>query len=414
MKKFLVVLLIVLVGFGALVTVNGARSAEAPVTLPAEEIQGTAAPAEAETPAAEEPAPSGTPAEPEPIRELDYAAIRALRGEDEKVMTLGDESVSWKQFCDLLQSTGMDIQNYFSQMAAYYGVAADWEGSVGDGSGQTYAQYAVSEAKNYLESILTVRGFAASHGIRLGDEALAALEPQAMADAVLGEGASLDEFYAKLDSEAHMSFETYRAMREASLLYSAVYEELYGTAGEKLSEEDAVAWLQEQGYLAAGHILLMTIDPNTGSALEESEISAKREKAGEIAAELQAIQDQEELLKRFLELKEEHCEDTGKTVYPDGYTFQPGTMVQEFESAVQSLEEYAVSDPVETAYGYHVIMRLPLKGDASLLTLQGTSTTARQELAQKRITEDLDAFQEAHPVEFAEGVENFDLVPFLK
>ena len=43
MKKFLVVLLIVLVGFGALVTVNGARSAEAPVTLPAEEIQGTAA-----------------------------------------------------------------------------------------------------------------------------------------------------------------------------------------------------------------------------------------------------------------------------------------------------------------------------------------------------------------------------------
>ena len=433
MKKFLFVLLIVLVGFGALVTVNGARSAEAPVTLPAEEIQGTAAPAEAETPAAEEPAPSGTPAEPEPIRELDYAAIRALRGEDEKIMTLGDESASWKQFCDQLQSTGMhiqtadwgtffdllrstgvDIEEYFEQMAAYYGVAADWEGSVGDGSGQTYAQYAVSEAKNYLESILTVRGFAASHGIRLGDEALAALEPQAMADAVLGEGASLDEFYAKLDSEAHMSFETYRAMREASLLYSAVYEELYGTAGEKLSEEDAVAWLQEQGYLAAGHILLMTIDPNTGSALEESEISAKREKAGEIAAELQAIQDQEELLKRFLELKEEHCEDTGKTVYPDGYTFQPGTMVQEFESAVQSLEEYAVSDPVETAYGYHVIMRLPLKGDASLLTLQGTSTTARQELAQKRITEDLDAFQEAHPVEFAEGVENFDLVPFLK
>lgn len=414
MKKFLFVLLIVLVGFGALVTVNGARSAEAPVTLPAEEIQGTAAPAEAETPAAEEPAPSETPAEPEPIRELDYAAIRALRGEDEKVMTLGDESVSWKQFCDLLQSTGMDIQNYFSQMAAYYGVAADWEGSVGDGSGQTYAQYAVSEAKNYLESILTVRAFAASHGIRLGDEALASLEPQAMADAVLGEGASLDEFYARLDSEAHMSFETYRAMREASLLYSAVYEELYGAAGEKLSEEDAVAWLQEQGYLAAGHILLMTIDPNTGDKLEESEIAAKREKAGEIAAELRAIEDQEELLKRFLELKEEHCEDTGKTVYPDGYTFQPGTMVQEFESAVQSLEEYAVSDPVETAYGYHVIMRLPLKGDAALLTLQGTSTTARQELAQKRITEDLDAFQEAHPVEFAEGVENLDLVPFLK
>ena len=407
MKKLLVILTAVLLAFGAWTTWNGAHPADVPA--PAE------APAEpAPVSGGEAPATAEAPAEPEPVREVDYAAIRALRGEDEKVMTLGDESVSWKQFCDLLQSTGMDIQNYFSQMAAYYGVAADWEGSVGDGTGQTFAQYAVSETKDYLESILTIRAFAAENGVTLDDAALASLEPQAMAEEILGEGASLEDFYARLDSEAHMSYETYRAMRETSLLYTAVVEELYGADGEKLSEEDAVAWLQEQGYLAAGHILLMTIDPNTGEALEEGEISAKREKAGEIAAELQAIEDQEKLLKRFAELKQEHCEDTGKEVYADGYTFQPGTMVQEFESAVQGLAEYAVSDPVETAYGYHVIMRLPLKGDASLLTLQGTSTTARRELAQKRITEALDAFQEAHPVEFAEGVEDFDLTPFLK
>lgn len=410
MKKFLVILLVVLVAFGVLVTVKGAKPAD--LFTPAQEAEpaadaGEAAPADA----AAQPEPQ---AEAEPVRELDYAAIRALRDESETVLSLGDESVNWGQFCDLLQSTSTDIRKYFDQMAAYYGVAADWEGSVGDGSGQTYAQYAVSETTDYLESILTIRAFATANGVTLDEEALASLEPQAMADAVLGEGADLDDFYARLESEAHMSFETYRAMREASLLYAATVEQLYGTAGEKISEEDAVKYLEEQGYLAAHHILLMTIDPNTGDKLEESEINAKREKAGEIAAELRAIEDQEELLRRFGELKQELCEDTGKTLYPDGYTFQPGAMVQEFESAVKDLAEYAVSDPVETAYGYHVIMRLPLKGDAPLLTLQGTSSTARMELAQKRITQDLDAFQAEHPAEYAEGVEDFDLTPFIR
>lgn len=404
MKKLLVILIVVLLAFGAWLTWHGARPADAPA--PAE----APAPAASETPAA----PDETPAEPVVIREIDYDAVRALRAEDETVLTVAGESATWREFCDLLQSTGMDIQNYFSQMAAYYGVSADWEGSTGDGSGQTYAQYAVSETREYLESILTVRAFAAAHGVTLDEEELASLEPQAMADAVLGQGTALEDFYARLESEAHMSFETYRAMREASLLYSKTLSELYGGRGEKLSEEEAVAYLEEQGYLAAHHILLMTIDPNTGDALDEATVNEKKARAGEIAAELQAIEDQEELLRRFTELKAELCEDSGKERFPDGYTFQPGTMVQEFEDAVRSLSEYAVSDPVETAYGYHVIMRLPLKGDAPLTNLQGTSATARQELAQKRITEELDAFQTEHPAEFAEGLEDFDLTPYIQ
>ena len=173
-------------------------------------------------------------------------------------------------------------------------------------------------------------------------------------------------------------------------------------------------YLEDQGFLAAHHILLMTIDPNTGDALDEAVQQQKKERAGEIAAELQAIEDQEELLRRFQELKQAECEDSGKEAFPDGYTFQPGTMVQEFENAVQSLAEFAVSDPVETAYGYHVIMRLPLRGDAPLTTLTGASTTARQELAQKEITAALDAFQADHPAQYADGIEDFDLLPYVK
>lgn len=410
MKRFVAILLVILIAFGGFMTWNHLRAetgAPADIFVPAEGEDVSETPAET-------PAESAAPAEPIVVRHVDYDAIRALHPEDETVLTVAGETADWGVFFDLLRSTGVDIEAYFEQMGSYYGVAADWEGSVGDGSGQTFAQYAVSEAREYLESILTVRAFAKENGVELDEEALKSLEPEQMAQAFIGEGQTLEDFYTLLEDEAHMSFETYRAMREASLLYGKTVETLYGSAGEKLSEEDAVKYLEDQGFLAAHHILLMTIDPNTGDKLEESEIQAKRARAGEIAAELQAIEDQEELLRRFKELKEENCEDNGKEAFPDGYTFQPGTMVQEFESAVQSLAEYAVSDPVETAYGYHVIMRLPLKGDAALTTLNGTTTTARRELAQKSITAALDAFQAAHPAEYADGIEDFDLLPYVK
>lgn len=50
--------------------------------------------------------------------------------------------------------------------------------------------------------------------------------------------------------------------------------------------------------------------------------------------------------------------DPGMYSYPEGYTFFPGEMVAEFEAATQALAIGEVSDPVESAYGYHIILRL--------------------------------------------------------
>ena len=419
MKKMLVIILAVLLLFGGFLYWNGSKAPETPAvqTTAAQTsaVQTTAAPdaQSADSPAEAAPAETEATAAPVEIRRLDLEAIRALHDADETVMSLADERVSWREFSELLCTTGKDIESYFEQMAAYYGMAADWDGSVGDGSGMSFAQYAVAETRDYLASSLTIRAFAAEQGIALDGEEEASLAPEALAREALGEEGTVEQFREALETQG-LSLETYRSMRETSLLYSRIAEQLYGLEGEKIAEEDAVAWLEEQGFLAAGHILLMTMDPNTGEALDEAAAGAKRERAGEIAAELQAIEDREALLKRFAELKEAECEDTGKTVYPDGYTFEPGTMVTEFEEAVRALDEYAVSDPVQTAYGYHVIMRLPLRGDAALITLTGNAATARQSLAQQQLTAALDAFQTEHPAEIAESVEGFELAPYLK
>ncbi len=403
MKRFVVILLAVLLIFGIVASiVSSTQKAQQPETP---------APTDAAAPAPD--VQPETTAEPVVIRSLDEDAIRALRAPDEVVLSLGDETVSWDEYCQWLFSTGRQIEDYFRQMASFYGLAADWEGSVGDGSGMTYAQYAVHETNENLSNILGYRRFAAQEQISLSEEQQEQLTDEALARALLGENATVEQLAAELEKEG-FSFETFRRIRETNLQLDAFFDETYGPNGEKITEDEAVAYQEKQGYVSAGHILLMTIDPNTGDKLEEAAVAEKKLKAEGIAEELRAIADPEQREKRFLELKAELCEDGGKIAYPNGYTYTPGTMVTEFEAAVNALEPYEVSDPVESAYGYHVIMRLPLRADSLLYSAQGTPVTARQETAVAGMNEKLTSFVEANPVTYADGVEDFDLVKYLK
>ena len=402
MKRFVVIVLAVLLIFGIVASI---------VSSTQKTPQPTPAPTDAASPAPD--AQPETTAEPVVIRSLDEDAIRALRAPDEIVLSIDGETVSWDEYCQWLFSTGRQIEDYFRQMASFYGLAADWEGSVGDGSGMTYAQYAVHETNENLSNILAYRRFAAGEQISLSEEQQAQLTDEALAKALLGENATVEQLTAELEKEG-FGIETFRRIRETNLQLDAFFDDCYGENGEKVTDEEAVAYQEEKGYVSAGHILLMTIDPNTGDKLEEAAVAEKKLKAGEIADELRAIADPEQRERRFLELKAELCEDGGKIAYPNGYTYTAGTMVKEFENAVNALEPFEVSDPVESAYGYHVIMRLPLRADSLLYSAQGTPVTARQETAVAGMNDRLAAFIEANPVAFAEGIEDFDLVKYLK
>ena len=119
-------------------------------------------------------------------------------------------------------------------------------------------------------------------------------------------------------------------------------------------------------------------------------------------------------LARFLELKEEYDEDTGKTYYPNGYTFTSGTMVSEFENAVKSMEAYELSEPVKSSFGWHVIMRLPLGADNSMSDSSGAIVPAGWLYAQQKLGSELEAYMDASAIEYAEGFEVPDLLKFIK
>ncbi len=409
MKKLIIGLIAVLLVFGGLVAWNQRNLPATPRPAP---VVVTATPAPA--PAAPAPDAASAPAAPAEVRRLDYDAIAALYPADTVAVRLGSEEFAWGEYADWLRSNGMQYEDYFEQMATIYGVPADWTGSVGDGSGRTYAENMRDETSDTLTSFMAIRSFAREHGIALDAEALEKLEPEQLALRLCGENGTVEQLAQLLENDSHMSIDAFRYYSESIALYSKCYETLYGAQGEKLSEEEIIAKLEEQGYLSAGHILFLTIDPMTGAALDEATLKEKLQKAEEIVAELRAIEDPAERLKRFNELKAEFCEDSGKLLYPDGYTFTPGTMVTEFEESLIALEPYGVSDPVKSSYGYHVILRLPLEAESLLFSVQGKPNTARVTVAQDGMTAQLDEYYRSHAPEYAEGLAELDLTKFIK
>ena len=393
MKKMIFGLVAVLVLFGAVVTYTHWDNAAAPAAVAA--------------------SPTPAPVETPTVHSLDYDAIRALYPADTPAVTFKDEVMNWDLYADWLRTDGLQYEDYFRQMGAYYGIAADWNGSMGDGTGKTYAQGLLQETNESLASFLAIKAMAKEKGLSLSEEQEKNLDPETMAHQILGEKATVADLATELENTSHMTVRAFRFYSEVLDLYTLLSEELYGAQGEKLPEADVVKALEDQGYLSAHHILFMTIDPMTGKNLEEAEVAAKLQQANDLVKELRAIEDHAELIKRFQELKNQYCEDTGKQLYPDGYTFTPGTMVSVFEDTLKAQQPFEISDPVQSEYGFHIIMRLPLSGESLLFSPQGTPQIARVAVAQERITKDLDDYFTANPPVYAEGLEDLDLTQFI-
>jgi len=107
-------------------------------------------------------------------------------------------------------------------------------------------------------------------------------------------------------------------------------------------------------------------------------------------------------------------EDTGITYYPTGYIFTSGEMVSSFEDTVKALEEYEVSQPVESDYGIHIIIRLPFDPDAIMNIASSGSQTARECAASTAYEDALAAKVATAEVVYATDFKAPNLVEFEK
>ncbi len=114
--------------------------------------------------------------------------------------------------------------------------------------------------------------------------------------------------------------------------------------------DDVIQSLYEDTYVTAKHILISTVDDETGEPLSEAEVK----KAEKLAKDLKKRIDNGE---DFDKLMAEFSQDPGSAYYPEGYTFTYNEMVPEFEQAAFALEVGKVSDPVLSQFGYHILKK---------------------------------------------------------
>ena len=402
MKKLVVILAVVCVLFAGVVGYMSFTNRPADVD-PAEE------------PEASQTLDAQESAEPVQVLSVDFDAMRASHEPDEIVATCNGRDVRWDEYFYWASYSAAQVENYINTMATYYGMEVSWDDPWGQDTDQSFAEYVPASAEEQIKQVNCIEDFAAENNVVLSDDTLAEIEEQLKSTiaSTCGEDATEEDFNEYLD-QVYMTRALYDRMNRINYLYQQGYTQLYGENGELVDDAAAIVYLEDNEYISANHILLMTMDSATGEALDEDTIAAQEQKAREIAAELQAIEDPQQLLARFAELKEEYCEDTGKVTYPDGYTFTPGTMVTEFEDACNALADYQVSDPILTSYGYHIIIRLPLDPDKIVeYSYEGTPLNARSLAANAEYASRMDAQYEKTSFEYVPGF-SFSIKDFLK
>ncbi len=155
--------------------------------------------------------------------------------------------------------------------------------------------------------------------------------------------------------------ELYTQLCESEDLNGQLQDKYFGENGTmKPTDADLLSYIQNDRKLySVKHILLLTQDPETGEPLDEAAAAEKKAQAEDLLRQLRESSDPAAL---FDQLMNDYSEDTGLATNPDGYqAVEAGQMVPEFEEASLALEPGEISDIVESDYGYHIILRLPLE-----------------------------------------------------
>ena len=276
---------------------------------------------------------------------------------------------------------GYDVSYLNSYMQYYTGSSINWDDTLSDG--MSVADYVKASVLSSVKQHLVLENLANKYGVTLteGQESAMADSDQSYIDQY-GSEEAFEEEIAKLG----MRRETYDRVARSNYLYQNLYQ-LYNTEGSALyaSDEDLAVYAADQNYITADHILLSTKDLTTGEALTDEQKAEKKALAEEIKQKLDACEgDIDELTALFQELADQYSEDPGRETYPTGYTFTTGSMVQEFEDAAYALSEGEVSEVVESSFGYHILLRLPLDKAAA-------ADEVREEYFTNFIAEQVDA-----------------------
>ncbi len=276
---------------------------------------------------------------------------------DSELFTVDGEGVTAEEYLFWLTSA-ISTQQQYGLLSG-----DEWEESIaGDGTptADTLKADALETAKLYR----VIQTKAEEMGITLTEEQSAQID-QDMADAAEQLGGE-EVFLSRLEEQC-ISEEGFRSLNTVYYLNQGLQEKLEQDGELTVTDADIDAFLDEQGVYAAKHILISTRhlseDGKSYEPFSDEEKAQAKAKADDLRRQLKDAGDDEA---KFDELMAQYSEDgrdpeTNELYYPEGYTYiYSGQMVPAFEEGALALAQGEISDPVESDFGYHIILRIPV------------------------------------------------------
>ena len=298
-----------------------------------------------------------------------FLATAGLSG-DTVVATAGEAEITADSLLYWLAANVDSTAQYYAMM----GMSIDslpWDTEVEEG---------VTMAQSFLDSALQTAALYALVPVIAQQEGLTVSEESAQAIQQ-----SMDSFAQQAGNDAmvdHMLWSSaltrdlYTRMIQAGDLNTQLMTRYYGDgAPDAPKDEDILTYVSDNLGIAykAKHILLKTVDTDkpikdedgkaTGEyeSLDDATVAQKKATAEDILAQLQAAGDKEALFDQLMEEYSEDTDSSGNVNSPEGYEAQSGQMVAAFEEAALALQPGEISGIVESPYGYHIILRLPIQ-----------------------------------------------------
>lgn len=245
----------------------------------------------------------------------------------------------------------------------YYGGLQTDEDWIQQVNGMTIRDALKAQALQTLTLYQVVENRAAQEGVTPSQEDQEELDAQ-LRD--LEEQAGGPEYFQNRLDSVCISKENFRTINLVPYLDEGLSQKLEERGELEVSDQELDGIIEENGLYGAKHILISTRRTNAdGTGYEDFSDEEKAQalaKAQDLREQLRSAGDSEEL---FDELMNEYSEDgrneDGTLAMPDGYTLvYAGQMVPEFEEGAMALREGEISEPIESQFGYHIILRLPL------------------------------------------------------
>jgi len=300
-------------------------------------------PVTSEEPPPEEPSATEDPDDKEAVQGIDFDAAFSAFSPDTVMVIAGEYSITWPELYYNIIGT---LDNLVSSIGMFPDLSASIDGIT------TYADMVLEFS---VENAMTYR--AIEYGAKLADLTIGAEDLEMLREnyeELIAQYGGEEEFLKILwEYDGIGSKELFEYLFHTGFLATLLFEELYGAEGSLMTDEDMEAFTSFDGYMMAKHILRMKTEDGDETPLEESEaiLSQLKSYSGD---DFESFYDT---------LMHAHSEDTGLTMFPDGYLFQYGDMVMEFYDSCFDLEIGEFSGIVETEYGYHIIYRIPINFD---------------------------------------------------